>query len=189
MEAIGSLLPFGQVLKTFGSTGELVVKLTVSENLDCTKPVFMIIDGLPVPFFLLSVSDRRVGAHRLAVRFENIDTEARAAEFVGRTLYCRKACPAGPLPEDLAAQEQDLLQDGARMTGFAFADLTTGRKGRVAEFYDFPSNPCIALQTDEDPGNTVLLPLRREFFHEIDPERRTLVLKTPPGLFRSQIFQ
>ena len=98
-------LPLATVRKTFGKGGELIVKFrpgvsqSIIDQLGTKEPVFIQVDGIPVPFYFTSVTLR--GNDQAMVCFENYLSENLAAEWVGKTLLYKageSAAPAGGAP-------------------------------------------------------------------------------------------
>ena len=81
-------LPLATVRKTFGKGGELILKFrpdvpqNIIDQLNKEEPVFIQLDGIPVPFFLTSIAFR--GNDQAMVCFENYLSENLAAEWVGK---------------------------------------------------------------------------------------------------------
>ncbi len=167
--------PVARVRSLFGSDGELNLSLRPNfpDRFGVGDHLFALIDGLPVPLFAGSFEPYGVaGAH---VRFDDFDTQARAAELVGLDLYI-----------DRCEQQDDefCIED---LVGFGCVVAEASEKGvkqwqgHVADFYDNPANPLFGIRIEGREGE-VLVPAADEFLARIDFENRNLTLLVPQGL-------
>ena len=154
----------GQVLKSNGRDGELLVSFTgiAPEEIDLEEPVFIEFDGLPVPFYFESFTPR--GNTRALVRLTGVRNLTDAEELVGRDV-----CAEDDLYED---EEDDL-------TGWTVLDADGTEVGTVSAHEDIPGNPCIWVETGH---GEVLVPLREELVLEVDEKKQTLRMIIPEGL-------
>jgi len=161
-----SLSAVADVQKTFGSHGELIIKLRpdAPEEIDVKEPVFVMIDGLPVPFYFKSFEAR--GNHRAQVIFDDMESQKLADDLVGKTLLLPDSEPSS------ADSENDL-------TGYKVHDKHYGEIGVVSGFMDIPANPC--LQIDYN-GRKLLVPFHAAIVIKINNRRRTLETLLPEGL-------
>ena len=154
----------GQVLKSNGRDGELLVSFTGidPEDIDLEEPVFVEFDGLPVPFYFESFQQR--GTSRALVRLTGVHNLTDADELAGRAVYAGDG-----VYED---EEEDL-------TGWTVLDADGTRVGTVSAHEDIPGNPCIWVETGHGEA---LIPLREELVLEVDEEKETLRMEIPEGL-------
>lgn len=159
----------GDVQKTFGANGELIVKIREDiprAILQNKEPIFIYIDGLSVPFYMKSVEAK--GTSKLLVVFEDMETEALATELIGKSIY---------LPSDKAEVntngELDLL------LGFTAIDESFGKLGVVKEVMDIPGNPCLVV---EHESREIIIPLNEELIVKIDAQKKEIHLNIPDGL-------
>ncbi|HPW78305.1 MAG: Ribosome maturation factor RimM [Bacteroidetes bacterium ADurb.Bin037] len=167
-------LPLATVRKTFGKGGELILKFrpdvpqNIINQLNTKEPVFIQVDGIPVPFYFTFVTLR--GNDQAMVCLENYLSESLAAEWVGKTILYK----AG------AKGSQD---GGILLVGYTFTAKTKGgkkREGTVSGFFDYPGNPCLELEFGD--GQRTLLPFHEDFINNINNRRRSLDLFLPEGL-------
>ena len=154
----------GQVLKSNGRDGELLVGFTgiAPEEIDLEEPVFIEFDGLPVPFYFESFSQR--GNTRALVRLTGVHNLTDADELAGAVLYA----------------EDDLYEDEEEdLTGWTVLDADGTRVGTVSAHEDIPGNPCIWVETGHGES---LLPLREELVLDVDETEKTLRMEIPEGL-------
>lgn len=157
------LQQIAKVLKSNGTDGGLLMGFRdIDPNeISLAEPVFIDYDGLPVPFFIESLTPR--GNGRALVRLNDITSLADAEEIVGRAVWADW--------EEEASEEAD------------FSDLvgwTVLGAGEVTDFVDIPANPCLEIQTKN--GTSVLVPFHEDLILSFDPEARVLEMEIPDGL-------
>jgi 16S rRNA processing protein RimM len=153
------MIPVAKILKSNGTQGDLLIGLLdiTIEDLDTREPVYVIFDGLPVPFFIDSVTRR--GNTRAIVHLTDIDSLQDAEEVVGREIL-------------LDAEFED--EDEEDFTGWTLYDKER-LIGTVTGLEDIPGNPCLSI-------DGTLVPLHEDFILGADPETRRLVMDLPEGL-------
>ena len=172
MNALPPLTPVGRVGRRHGTRGELTLQLTRSiedETGDVPDCLFITIEGLPVPFFIDEW--RGKGDTNLIVKFDDVDTEAQAAELVG----CELSLPT----DELEGREAEMLTWQA-FKGYRVETAEGEPIGHITAVDDRNAN--ILLYVMKADGNEVLLPLHEDFIHELDHDTRLLRLELPQGL-------
>jgi 16S rRNA processing protein RimM len=153
------MIPVAKILKSNGIEGDLLVGLLDIgiEDIDTTEPVFVVFDGLPVPFFIESIEAK--GRTRAIVHLTDIDSLEDAEETVGREILLD------------AEYEDDGEED---FTGWMLFD---GEKliGTITGIEEIPGNPCLEVAG-------ALIPLHEDFIVSADPQKRILVMNLPEGL-------
>lgn len=156
---------FGAIQKTFGAQGELIVRLHAeTETIAIKEPVFVVIDGLPVPFYFKSFDLR--GNHRAHVIFDDMESQKLAEELVGKTLWL-------PGPEKVTATPQPEL------TGYAVHDRQHGALGVVSGFLDIPGNPCLQIAYE---NRELIIPFHEAIVVQTNTKKRLLETLLPEGL-------
>ena len=176
-----------QVLKSNGTDGELVLGFRdiAPEDINLQEPVFIIFDGLPVPFYIESFTKR--GNTKALVRLTDISSMEEVEEIAGKAVYI----------EDDQIAELSLEEDGfAALVGWMVLtpqipdqvgdddmeitdDMSLMEVGEITEFYDIPNNPCIEVETE---NGAVMIPLHEDLILSVDPENRELIMEVPDGL-------
>ena len=90
-----------QVLKSNGTDGELVMgfREIAPEDINLKEPVFIVFDGLPVPFFIESFTKR--GNSKALVRLTDICSMEDVEEIAGKAIYVEEdSLPELSLEED-----------------------------------------------------------------------------------------
>ena len=164
-----------QVLKSNGTDGELVLgfREIAPEDINLQEPVFIVFDGLPVPFYIESFQKR--GNTKALVHLTDIRTMEDVEEITGKAVYI----------SDDQMPEITLEDDGyAALVGWmvltpAAEEDAVYEVGEITEFFDIPNNPCIEVETE---NGAVMLPLHEDFILGLDPENQEIMLEIPEGL-------
>ena len=183
MAGFDNLQQVAQVLKSNGTDGELVMgfREIAPEDINVKEPVFIVFDGLPVPFFIESFTKR--GNSKALVRLTDINSMEDVEEIAGKAVYI----------EEDSLPEMSLEDDGyAALTGWLLltpADPTTDEMtedemvltevGEITDFIDIPNNPCIEVETE---NGAVILPLHEDLILSVDPEYQEIIMQIPDGL-------
>ena len=157
------MLPVAKVVKSFGTDGGLLLSSDVDlESLDFKEPVFIVFDGLQVPFFIL---DYQAKGARAVVHLNDVCNLEDAEELVGRTIYA----------------DVEMEDDGEMdFTGWTIFDR--GHKlGVCTGLEAIPGNPCLNIRLAD--SREVLIPLHEDFIIEANPRTRILSLELPEGLY------
>ena len=157
------MLAVAKVIKSFGTDGGLLLSSDVDlESLDFKEPVFIVFDGLQVPFFIL---DYQAKGARAVVHLNDVCNLEDAEELVGRTIYA----------------DVEVEDDGeVDFTGWTILDRGT-RIGTCTGIEPIPGNPCLYVKLDD--GSEPLIPLHEDFVASVDEASRTLSLNLPEGLY------
>ena len=160
-----NLLRVAQVLKPNGADGVLVVGFReyAPECLDTEEPVFIFYDGLPVPFFVTSFTQK--GSSKALVRLEGIDSSEDVEEIVGQPVY---------MDANLFEEE-----DGENFVGWTLLDKDGSKVGEITNLEDIPGNPCLCVQTSQ---GRVLVPLHDDLILSVNPGKREITMNLPEGL-------
>ena len=175
------MLQIAQVLKSNGTDGELVLGFRdiAPEDINLQEPVFIIFDGLPVPFYIESFTKR--GNTKALVRLTDIRSMEDVEEIAGKAVYV----------EDDQIPEMSLEEDGfAALVGWTLLtpeipdqvgddDMSLIEVGEITEFYDIPNNPCIEVEIE---NGAVMIPLHEDLILSIDPEYQEIIMQIPAGL-------
>lgn len=153
------MLPVAKILKSNGIEGDVLIGLSGIdvEGIDPKEPVYVVFDGLPVPFFIEKISPK--GSSKAIVHLTDVDSLQDAEEIVGKEIC-------------LDAEEDDEAEED--FTGWTLYDGDTP-VGTITGIEDIPGNPCLYV------GDS-LVPLHEDFLVHADPETRRLVMNLPDGL-------
>ena len=178
MAGYDNLQQVAQVLKSNGTDGELVMgfREIAPEDINLNEPVFIIFDGLPVPFYIESFAKR--GNTKALVRLTDICSMEDVEEIAGKPVYIE----ADNLPE------MSLEEDGyAALVGWMVLtpenaddmDSDLYEVGEITDFIDIPKNPCIEVETE---NGAIMIPLHEDLILSLDPEYQEIIMLIPTGL-------
>ena len=173
-----------QVLKSNGTDGELVIgfREIAPEDINLKEPVFIVFDGLPVPFFIESFNRR--GNTKALVRLTGIRSQEDVEEIVGKAVFI----------EEDSLPQLDLEEDGfAALVGWTLLtpaddseteitdedDIEFYEVGEITDFIDIPNNPCIEVETE---NGAVMIPLHEDLILSVDPDNQEIIMQIPAGL-------
>ena len=164
MTPTANLQKVAKVLKSNGTDGELLISFFAMdpEDLVITEPVFILFDGLPVPFFVQSL--RRRGQNKALVHLNGIFDLKDCEEVCGKDIY---------LPADTEAAYGE--GDFSFLVGWELRDAGKSL-GRIADFVDIPGNPCLELEDGR------LVPLHEDFITAVDEDSTVVEMELPSGL-------
>ncbi len=197
MAGYENLQQVAQVLKSNGTDGELVMgfREIAPEDINLNEPVFIVFDGLPVPFFIESFTKR--GNSKALVRLTDICSMEDVEEIAGKAVYI----------EEDSLPEMSLEEDGyAALVGWMVLtpgipdqvgndendgnggndgndgndeDVDLYEVGEITDFIDIPNNPCIEVETE---NGAVMIPLHEDLILSVDPENLEIIMQIPAGL-------
>ena len=184
------MLQVAQVLKSNGTDGELVLgfREIAPEDINLQEPVFIIFDGLPVPFYIESFQKR--GNTKALVRLTDICSQEDVEEIAGKAVYIEEdSLPEMSLEEDgfaalvgwvllTPAGIPDQVGDDEETDG-EDEEMELYEVGEITDFIDIPNNPCIEVETE---NGAVMIPLHEDLILSVDPENRELIMEVPDGL-------
>ena len=166
------LLRVAQVVKSYDVNGEVVIRLSsgVLEDYNFKKePVFIIFDGLPVPFFITSFKSK--GTNGALVKFETINDFSHSEELVKKEIFVDSTTVD---PDSIEMDEDEAM--AAFLTGFKVKDQSGKQVGEISDYYNYPSNPCIEL------NGKFLVPFNEDLIIKLDPKKRVISMTIPGGL-------
>ena len=208
---LDDLQQVAQVLKSNGTDGELVMgfREIAPEDINLKEPVFIVFDGLPVPFFIESFTKR--GNSKALVRLTDICSMEDVEEIAGKAVYVEEnSLPELSLEEDgyaalvgwvvltpegdvstsldMTSEKNDMTSEGQmtedndKETAEQSLPALTGNLievGQITDFMDIPNNPCIEVETE---NGAVIIPLHEDFILSVDPEYQEIIMQIPAGL-------
>ena len=99
--SLDDLHQVAQVLKSNGMDGEFVMSFRgiTPEDINLKEPVFIVFDGIPVPFFIESFTKR--GNSKALVRITDIKSNEDVEEIAGKAVYmAESSIPGLSIEED-----------------------------------------------------------------------------------------
>ena len=152
-----------QVLKSNGTDGELLVSFfdIDPEEIDLQEPVFIYMDGLPVPFYFEAFTRR--GVNRALVHLTGVHSLKDADELAGQPIFA-----------DYFEVDED-----SDLTGWTVLSASGATVGMIVGYEDIPGNLCVYVDT---PDGEKLIPLHPDLVLDMDQSAHTITLQIPEGL-------
>lgn len=166
-------LPIGSIGKAHGVSGECNARLIVDLSPlmeEGEEPLFLFfeIDGLLVPFRLLTYRDK--GAEASLLRFKGVNTKEEAERYLGVQLFLHR--------DYLADSDEELSLDLLR--GYTLSDQHGQPLGTVIDIDESTLNTLLLIRNFE--GEELLIPFADELIVHLDKANRSLALNIPDGL-------
>lgn len=163
----------GEVTKTHNLQGEVVVT-TDSDLLEkyADEPVFIQMDGAPVPFFIADEGLTVRNHSSYIVKFDFVDNLEQAERLTGCEVLLEKTLLD---EEDVEAFDYDI----SALSGFVVEDEVSGNSGIVADVANYSGNIVLTLQISD---KEILLPLSEKYVKEVSFESSKLWVSIPPEL-------
>jgi len=155
----------GRITKTYGFDGAVVVRgeVGIEVELQQGEPVFVIIDGISVPFFIRDIFQS--SPDTLVMAFDDYLSPESVALLKG----CEVMIPGEP----------DNGDDLASLEGFTLRDRNSGFNGRIVSVR---RNPGQLLAVVGSPGREIFVPLHPDLVISIDRKAMVILMSLPEGL-------
>ncbi len=163
----------GTITKTHGLQGNVIIT-SDTDLLEryADEPVFILLDGAPVPFFI-SEDGLSVRNHKsYIVKFEYVDTHAQAERLVGNDVMIEKSLLD---EEETGGDDYDIFQ----LNGFEVEEQATRERGKVVDVADYSGNIVLTLEIF---GKEILLPFSEVYVLEADVEKKKLLVSIPQDI-------
>ncbi|MGF1583718.1 MAG: ribosome maturation factor RimM [Bacteroidales bacterium] len=172
MSNAGDLKFLGVILKTHGVDGQLVLKLEyfTEDELIKGEPVFVEIDGIPVPFF--TDSFRYLSDDTALLGLDEVTSSTMASGFINCRVYSEK--------HKMMEHSEDDPVRSDELRGFRVIDEVHGNSGILQEIIEYPDNPVMRLDLD---GREILVPFHESIVKNINYDTRVIEISAPDGLF------
>jgi 16S rRNA processing protein RimM len=164
------LVLFGLVLKTHGTDGQMVLRLFLlpDDELKKNEPVFVEIDGIPVPFFIRDF--RFITEEGAIIHLDEINSSEEASDFVNCRIFIHKNSFTEKVKENI---NFDILE------GFRVVDEKRGDTGVLREVADYTENVIMIIDFN---GREILVPFHENIITGVDYDARIIKISAPEGL-------
>ena len=125
--------------------------------------------GVPVQTHHVRTIERTDDSY--VVKFDDIDNDNKASEFLGCQIYLLKTL----INQNNSAEYPVNLNV---FKGYTVFDENTGKLGVVAGYHDIPSNPLLIIEAED---NEILVPFHEENILEINAEEKEIICSLPEG--------
>ena len=159
------LITIGIITKTHGFEGAVAVKLTSRSFKEpkINEPVFIIIDGIPVPFFVRDIFT--AGGDSMVISFDDYLTPASVSAFKGCELRCQGY---GKEAEDFTS-----------LIGYTLSDVNSDFS---ASIISIDEQPAQLLATVSSGKSEFLIPLHPDLIISVNHRKKTVKMSLPEGL-------
>lgn len=160
----------GRISKINAFNGIVTVNLEkeISVKLKEKDPVFIEIEGKPVPFFISDIENPGAGFIRVKLRY--YDSYEKLKGLPG----CRVFLPGH------AGSEGSFGTKLENPAGFKILDTAGTIIGTISHIIGNPAHPIAQVAT---PGNTeLLIPFHEDLIVKYDLMKKTVIMKLPEGL-------
>jgi len=148
--------------------------MLISENLledyvEELEQVFLMIEGIPVPFFISSIewhSDKSV-----IIGFDEISDEMTAASYVGTEV--QYVPPVSEISREADPDLEDLI-------GYQVKDAQHGVIGKISEILYYGENVLFSIESPD--GKEILVPVHEDIIEMIDEKSSIVQINAPEGL-------
>lgn len=154
----------GRVSKTFGYRGQLIILLDIDRDLFLDEPVFLLIDGKPVPFMLKSAELKSY--KEWVVEFEDIDNPDKARRLCGLELALASEAPI---------EEEEVFE----LKDYIVKDKNAGIVGTVLDIMQLPMHDLLVVKTE---SRELLIPLSEGIILKIHTRKKQIDINAPEGL-------
>ena len=163
------LHPLGKIVKTHGYSGMLMLVSNdiLDEESETLKKIFVVVDGLSVPFQVEELT--LLTGTSAYLKLEFIDTKEEAFKFVNYEVS-----------SEIVSQEPNTDTSLEQLIGFAIYDVRHGNIGIIRRVEDYKGN--IVLQVMDGEKET-LISLFPELVTNINENAKTIHIVAPDGYF------
>ena len=163
------MYPLGKIIKTHGYDGRVILasEQAFNDELEDLHEIFVVMDGLPVPFPVEELELRTDTSAQLKLEF--VDSQNEALQLAGCEVYA-----------DVIPQEADTEAELEQWIGFTVYDVVYGNVGVIQHIEDYHGN--IVLQI-VDGKKEILISLFPELVTHINHTAKTLHIQAPDGYF------
>jgi len=161
----------GKITKPHGIDGTVNIQLNGSfaEKIETEEPLFVMIDGTLVPFFMEEI---RPAGNSALVKLEFVDSKKEARRLSSKEVY---------YPVQLMKKSRSVSPDESvkNYLNYELSDKNSDFRGRITGVYDHPSNPLMEVV---QKNTTRLIPFQPELMVKADHKSKKLVMKLPKGI-------
>jgi 16S rRNA processing protein RimM len=170
MISLDDCIELGLIAKPHGYKGQLILKLNKLsfDEIEEMEWVYILIDGLPVPFSISEFGERSNDS--LFILLNNINSEEKARSICNCKAYIQK---------DIVNAKNSLSLSLFLVEGYTVIDNTAGKIGVVDSVIENAQNPLLRIL---DFKKEILLPLQEDLLVRIDKKSKEIFVNCPKGL-------
>jgi len=169
MNLLDDYFYLGKIINPNGFKGKVNAYLDTDdpEFYGDLKSVFLLINGLPVPYFIDSIHTLN---NKAIVALEGIDTLEKARLLTQVELY-------------LSLDELPPLSGNQfyyhEVKDFLVVDKKYGKLGKIEEVLEYPNQAVFQIMVN---GKEVLIPISSEIIRKVDRKNKEIHIEAPDGL-------
>lgn len=161
----------GRTQKPYGIRGEINILFSRPEYAEAdTEHYFLMIDGIPVPFFIEEFTFTSDVAAR--VKFADVNDEKDASMYVNLDVFISR--------DALSDENSEEGDNWHKFAGYDVVDQQGEMLGTITDVDDSTLNVLFILKKDEVE---LLIPATEDFISAIDQEKKIIEMNLPEGLF------
>ncbi|MDP4267759.1 MAG: hypothetical protein Q8880_10055 [Bacteroidota bacterium] len=159
----------GQISKLYGYKGELITNIDsdLINEFPEGEPVFIQIEGKPVPYFFKIIHINPDG--KIRIKIDGVDSEVDARKFLKSNIYFRKTL----LKKDSTASQFDSI------INFKVIDKQLSEIGFVEDYSILTYQTILHVRWNK---KEILIPYVDSIIEKIDTENKILYINAPEGL-------
>jgi len=157
----------GKISKVHGIEGEVIIIFDTlyKEKIKSTEWVFIDIDGLPVPFFV--ISKRLISDMAAILKLEDVKTPEKAREISGLNIFIETNKNIKPISDYYSIIDFTVYDKEGKLIGY------------INKLNDYNGNIVIQIITN---NGEMLLSLNEKILISIDKRKKILKVDIPEGL-------
>lgn len=160
----------GKISKPYGLQGKVLLILDpdAGKHIEPDNPLFILLDGQRVPFFVQEFD--QLAVDQALVKFEFIDGVEEARLLTSCEVY---------LDSSEKQDSQDSSGQMSALIGYKAYDRELGYLGLVSDYIHHDMNPVLLIDYG---GKELMVPAVDSFIQLIDPKKQDIHLILPEGL-------
>lgn len=160
----------GKISKPYGLQGKVLLILDpdAGKHIEPDNPLFILLDGQRVPFFVQEFD--QLAVDQALVKFEFIDRVEDARRLTSCEVY---------LDSGQKQESQDSSGQMSALIGYKAYDRDLGYLGVVTDYIHHDMNPVLLIDYG---GKELMVPAVNPFIQKIDPKAQDIHFILPEGL-------
>ena len=160
----------GKISKIFGHKGEalIITDRVFPKKIEKEKWLFLLIDGLPVPFLVAGFQLRNETS--AIIKFEDLNTNEELEEFIGLDVLAE---------ESKTHKNAKPFGNHFEIKGYTVFDSKFGELGIVRSMLNFNDNYLLQVFKEK---KEILIPVNENIIVEINNVSKIIIVNTPEGL-------
>lgn len=171
MISVKDIIQAGITQKPYGVRGELVILFSREEYGEVeSECYFLMIDGIPVPFFVEEFT--QITNLSARVKFEDVNDLEEASKYVNLDVYLSRSI--------FSAESHEGSESWHLFVGYDVIDKQGEVLGTITNVDDSTLNVLFILLRDEEE---LMIPATEDFITAIDRDNKVIEMNLPEGLF------